>query len=63
MLSSLRLLIDVIEETCGLDKMKDNFVPLTLALDMMFDYGMPQLAEKSFLVQVLSKTDSMLQSA
>jgi hypothetical protein len=53
----LRLLIEVIEDTCGLDKMRENFYSLTLVIDTMLDYGFPLITDKSVLVTMLQKTD------
>jgi hypothetical protein len=49
----LKLLIEVIEETIGLDKMKEHFYSLTMVLDLLLDSGLPLLPEKPLLVAIL----------
>lgn len=49
----LRHFIEVVEETIGLDKMKDNFTSLTLVLDTMIDFGYPSITDKSVLINML----------
>ena len=52
----LKLLIEVVDEAVGLDKMRDNFSALTIVLDSMMDYGFPLITQKSILVSMLEKT-------
>ena len=49
----LRLLIEVIEEAMGLEKLKEQFYSVSLMLDLMFDYGLPLLPSKPLLVAFL----------
>ena len=49
----LKLLIEIIDESWGLDKMVDNFTSLTLLVDALLDYGFPLVTEKSILVNML----------
>lgn len=53
----MKLLIEVIDETVGLDKMRDNFSSLSILLDNMVDYGLPLITNKSILVTMLEKND------
>jgi hypothetical protein len=50
------LIIELVDETSGLDKMRDNFSALTLVLDTMIDYGFPLITEKSVLISMLEKS-------
>jgi hypothetical protein len=38
---TLKLFIEVVDESVGLDKMRDNFSSLSIVLDTMIDYGFP----------------------
>ena len=49
----LRLLAEVIEETIGLDYIRDHFHTLTMMLDVMFDHGLPLLVDKPLLISIL----------
>ena len=49
----LKLLIEVIEEAIGLEKLKEQFYSVSLMLDLMFDYGLPLLPSKPLLVAFL----------
>ena len=52
-MESLKMIIEVIEESIGLDKLKEQFCSVSLMLDLMFDHGLPLLTSKPFLVQFL----------
>jgi hypothetical protein len=48
------MIIEVIEETVGLDKIKEHSPQLTLALDLLFfDGGFPLLTSKPLLLSLL----------
>lgn len=51
------MIIEVVDESFGLDKMRDNFSSLTLVLDTMIDFGFPLITEKSILISMLEKAD------
>lgn len=53
----LKLLIEVVDESVGLDKMRDNFSSLALVLDTLIDHGFPLITEKSILISMLEKSD------
>ena len=38
-MSMIRLMVEVIEETIGLDKMRENYYSLSMLIDLMFDSG------------------------
>ena len=40
-MEALKILIEAIEESFGLDKLKENFYAVALALDLFFDFGIP----------------------
>jgi hypothetical protein len=49
----LKTLIESIEESFGLDKLKENFYAVSLVLDLFFDYGLPLIPSKPLLVAFL----------
>ena len=49
----LKMIIEVIEESIGLDKIKEQFYSVALMLDLMFDYGLPLINSKPLLVSFL----------
>ena len=51
----LRLLVEVIEETITLEKIKEHFYSVACLLDTFIDYGMPLLTEKPLLVAMMQK--------
>ena len=53
----LKLFIEVVDETVGLDKIRENFSSLSIVLDTMIDYGLPLITSKSVLVAMLEKAD------
>lgn len=53
----LKLIIEVIDESFGLDKITEHFSSLALVLDSMLDYGFPLITEKSILITMLEKAD------
>eukprot|EP00347_Sterkiella_histriomuscorum_P011734 403371311 len=55
-LQFLRYFVEIIEETVGLEKMKDYYAQLMIVLDTMIDFGYPSLTEKSVLVNMLQKS-------
>ena len=57
MYETLKMLIEVIDEVVGLDKMRDYFSALAIVLDSLMDYGFPLITQKSIIVAMLEKTD------
>ena len=49
-MSMIRLMVEVIEETIGLDKMRENFYSLSMLIDLMFDNGHLLITEKPLLI-------------
>lgn len=55
---TLKLLIEVIEETIGIDKMRDHCSALTMMLDAMIDHGYFHVNEKSVFVSLIQQPSS-----
>lgn len=49
------MLLEVIEETIGLEKVRDHFHSLTMVLDLLIDDGLPLLPEKPILAAILQQ--------
>lgn len=54
----LSLLVETIEETIGLDKMREHSDSLTKLLDTMIDYGYPNIVDKPVLAALIQPPSS-----
>jgi len=50
------LLAEVVEESFGYDKVRENFNCLSLMIDNMVDFGLTNVTEKSMLIGMLTKS-------
>lgn len=54
----LQLLIEVVEETIGFERMRDHTHSLAMLIDLLLDNGTPFFPEKSLLIALLQQPSS-----